>query len=228
MQLKRDFFLDPSLLLYLPLYKLDGASIMDRSAYGHLCTVTGALWRPKGRCFDGSDDFIHLGSNPSIEDTDISIIAWVNPENFTDRNGIIGRGQVKGTDNKYQGWLLHTKVTTGEVTFLRNVGTTTEYRVESDAVCVADSWNYIAVTYQKSDGETKVWVDTAVKTETESTSDITYEAQYDDGTDIGLHSYKTDTRWYLIGSIGEVWIYNRALTLQEIQRNYLATKWRYV
>jgi len=29
------------------------------------------------------------------------------------------------------------------------------------------------------------------------------------------------------GTIGEVFIYNRLLTPQEIQRNYLITKWKY-
>lgn len=35
------FILDPRLVLYLPLWKLDGASFADHSAYGHLCTVKG-------------------------------------------------------------------------------------------------------------------------------------------------------------------------------------------
>ena len=58
-----DFIFDPSLVLYLPLYQPDGASFASRDAYGHLCTVTGALWTPQGRTFDGADDIIDLGNN---------------------------------------------------------------------------------------------------------------------------------------------------------------------
>ena len=56
-----NFIFDPYLVLYLPLYELDGASFMSKDAYGHLCTVIGALWRPNGRYFDGIDDRIDLG-----------------------------------------------------------------------------------------------------------------------------------------------------------------------
>ena len=38
------FIFDPSLVLYLSLWKLDGDSFMSKDAYGHLCTVTGALY----------------------------------------------------------------------------------------------------------------------------------------------------------------------------------------
>ena len=62
-----DFIYDPYLALCLPLYMLDGASFMSRDAYGHLCTVTGALWRPNGRYFDGVDDLISIPSHASLD-----------------------------------------------------------------------------------------------------------------------------------------------------------------
>jgi len=55
MQVKRDFIFDPSLVLYLPLYQLDGWAFMSRDAYGHLCSVTGAKWTPQGRDLDEQD-----------------------------------------------------------------------------------------------------------------------------------------------------------------------------
>ncbi len=59
----KDFIFDPYLKLYLPLYELDGASFMSRDAYGHLCTVTGAFWTPRGYSFDGGRDYINAGSH---------------------------------------------------------------------------------------------------------------------------------------------------------------------
>ena len=52
------FLLDPSLVLYLPLYQLDGASFMSRDAYGHLGVNYGSTWTPQGRSFDGVDDYV--------------------------------------------------------------------------------------------------------------------------------------------------------------------------
>jgi len=50
-----DFIFDPSLVLCLPLYERDGSSFPSRDTYGHLCTVTGALWRENGHYFGGLD-----------------------------------------------------------------------------------------------------------------------------------------------------------------------------
>ena len=61
------FISDPSLVLYLPLYQLDGTAITSKDAYGHLCSVTGVTWRPDGRCFDGVDDEIDCGNGSSIQ-----------------------------------------------------------------------------------------------------------------------------------------------------------------
>ena len=77
LEVERAILNDPSLVLYLPLYKLDGASFMSRDAYGHLATVTGALWRPNGRYFDGVDDHIIVPHHASLDITDaITIEAW--------------------------------------------------------------------------------------------------------------------------------------------------------
>ena len=57
---KRDgFVFDPSLVLYLPLYELDGASFMSKDKHGHLCTKTGVpFWTPQGWELDGVGDKI--------------------------------------------------------------------------------------------------------------------------------------------------------------------------
>src|SRR3990167_7681164 len=72
MRIRRDFIYDSSLVLYLPLWKLDGSSFMSKDAYGHLCTVTGATWSKQGRIVDGTDDKL------ALSDTDAS-----SPLNFT-------------------------------------------------------------------------------------------------------------------------------------------------
>ena len=67
---------DPSLVLDLPLYELDGASFMSKDTYGHLCTVTNTLWRLDGRHFAGAD-FINCGTGPSLAPSNaLTIEGW--------------------------------------------------------------------------------------------------------------------------------------------------------
>ncbi len=73
-----NFIFDPSLALYLPLYKRDGTSFMSDEAYGHLATVTGAIWTPQGRYFDGVDDYLRIPDAPSLDLTgEMTILAWM-------------------------------------------------------------------------------------------------------------------------------------------------------
>jgi hypothetical protein len=75
---ERDFILDPSLALYLPLWKKDGSVIASEDRHGHSCTVTGPVWRPQGRAFDGTDDYIAISHNAGIAlGAAISIVGWV-------------------------------------------------------------------------------------------------------------------------------------------------------
>ena len=67
MKPSRSFILDPTLRLYLPLWKLDGASFASRDAYGHLCTPVGAFWTPQGYDFDGVDDKITVTHHASLD-----------------------------------------------------------------------------------------------------------------------------------------------------------------
>ena len=67
-------------VLALDLKKKDGASFMDRSVYGHLCTNYGSKWQLDGRYFDGVDDYVDCGNDASLNITDaITIKVWVRP-----------------------------------------------------------------------------------------------------------------------------------------------------
>lgn len=66
-------------VLYLPLYRLDGASFLSADGIGHLCSVTGALWTPQGRYLDGSDDkiVVSLSSLPAMSSG--TVLMWLSP-----------------------------------------------------------------------------------------------------------------------------------------------------
>lgn len=169
-------FCDPYLKLYLPLYELDGSSFMSKDAYGHLCTVTGALWRPNGRWFDKTSDIITCGNIGTAR----TLCFWFKPDTTTesileeiDDVGVT----INAGSMVYGSW---------DNCFVDGV----------DIDTATKNWHYIALT---------------------STTDVDVSAFR-----LGLVNVT-----YFGGLIGEVLVYSRELTPQEILHNYLSTKWRY-
>ena len=211
-----NFIFDPSLVLYVPLYKLDGVSFASRDAYGHLCTVTGALWRTNGRYFDGSDDKINCGVITTIPTANMTVEAWVKSisPDTAKRNAV---WQIKADANN-QVYLACPYLTTNEIHLYatvnggaQNVGKVADLPSDmSHVVCqfVGASWSfYLNGMYINS------WSKASLA---DLVGALTLY--------IGSH---TDSTNQFGGLIGEVRIYNRVLSILEIQHNYLATKWRY-
>lgn len=210
-----DFFYDPSLVLYLPLYELDGASFMAKDKHGHLCTVTGALWRPDGHYFDGSDDRIDCGASTNFNVTaQLTLGCWFKPVNA--QAGNIRCPLIK--QNAYQLTYDHSSADyRGNIAIKAD---STWYHGGGAVTISPGNWHHCVGVYDGTDL-------------------ITYlEGQEVKRRNIGRLTIatSTDKLWvaytgsgveYLNASVGEVWVFSRALTPQEIQRNYLATKWRY-
>ncbi len=200
-----DFLFDPSLVLYLPLYQLDGASFISKDACGHLCTVTGALWRPNGREFDGSDDRIDL---PSILTSgDWSFLMWVNSKAQDELANVI----------------LHTA---GGWNFFYG-GTNANYQNKFGAEgsgywkattnITLNSWQMVGCAIKASDGY-----------------HYFYRNGLADGSVDGAAHYPSDpyigsrtSDYFFNGKIGEVIVYRRLLSATEFLHYYLRTKWRY-
>jgi len=210
-----DFIFDPSLVLYLPLYGLDGASFMSRDAYGHLCTVTGALWRPNGRYFDGSDDVINCGDIGHF--TQLTLAAWVNADTHVGYDGVICQDPI----GDRAVWFV---INDGKLRFTGyHDGTASGGEAsQTTATMTTRQWYNITGTWEGSGGKVKIYIDTV---EVKS-GNITNDIHDSSGNYLIGNDEKTVGRFFN-GLIGEVWVYRRALTSLEIQHNYLATKWRY-
>jgi len=222
-----DFVFDPSPVLYLPLYQLDGASFMSKDKHGHLCTVTGALWRPSGRYFDGTDDKIDCGTNvaPSIGTSDFTFEVWFDIDpTMSGYGGIVCWGLVAAeeaaflifyhTNNNYT---IHMRDGTNAfeddivTNVLTNYGDATHIIVsvdrDGDLFALANGVETLRTTSHQTVGSM-------------TTTYPTYIGTYgNEGTPTGVHFVK--------GVVGEARIYTRALNPLEAQHNYLATKWRY-
>lgn len=210
-----DFIFDPSLVLYLPLYQLDGASFMSKDAYGHLCTVTGALWTPQGRDFDGLDDWITMPSPHSLL-TSVSVEAWIKP----DTTQPVSQGNVVCKVYEYQLRWLNTEYVQAEYYTDSPVGWKT---LTSLGKVPNLTWGHTLITLEPSDSNTIVKIYINGKLDNQATLSGRPIAW----NPFTIGSYWTGNRWFYKGLIGEVRLYNRRLTPLEVQHNYLATKWRY-
>lgn len=205
-----DFIFDPSLVLYLPLYGLGGAKIVSCDAYGHLCTVTGAVWRPNGTYFDGTDDNINCGNASSLDITSaITIEYWVYPDAINKFQTVCWKNAAYGsklTDtNKFR-----TTVYIGAAA----------KQAFTPAITGAKTWYHVTFTYDGND--IRPYLNSVLGTAVAQTGSIGT-----DSSDLYLCRYTAAVKSPIDGLVGEFRLYSRALTPQEIQHNYLATKWRY-
>ena len=226
MKLAREFIKDPSLVLYLPLWKRDGASFMSDDKHGHLATVTGALWTPRGRSFDGTDDKIALPNNAFNWMTGaFTIEVWFNLTTltgahflfsiFVDANNQFHLQQIDGI-TAVQFYLYE-----GGVNLLQKQ---TALLVTSVNTHLVFLWDGLG----KTDANIRCWQNNEEKT------NVAYSNYAGTPTGIsgilGTHINEIGVQnagGYFNGKIMELRLYNRVLTVQEIQHNYLATKWRY-
>ena len=223
-----DFIYDPSLVLYLPLYRLDGASFISRDAYGHLCTVTGALWTPQGRSFNGVDDYINCGKLASLNNLSaFTLIAYIYPKTAGELDS--GRIFHKALDNNTSGWRWNCASISKDLYFSVDYATTVLVSRSKINFITFNAWNLVALTWDGSVTAANVhqYCNGVESSSYQTQTDGAGARVTDAGSDLLLGNTPDTTKSY-DGIIGEVPIYNRVLTVAEIQNNYPATKWRCV
>ena len=220
-----DFVFDPSLVLYLPLWKLDGASIMSKDAYGHTCTVTSALWRPGGYYFDGSAD-ITIPDFTDVGDSNkqISAFVWINCASQT-------KAAFTHLDygNDQQSWWIGPSTTyfRADIDDQGDWAAGHRKRYISSITTSDSTWHLIGFTFNA--GTLTIYADGVADTSPTKTYDDAITTIHNSTAGITLGSCLGNgvAAQQMTGYLGTAWIYNRALTPLEIQHNYLATKWRY-
>ncbi len=217
-----DFIFDPSLVLYLPLYELDGASFMSKDIYGHLCTVTGAIWTPQGRSFDGSDDNVNCGNDTAL---DIGIcggtfVAWLKPAAVAATYIAVMKGGGGAGSINYRLGIDATLLD-----FRADIGGTVRTLTSAGKPVSVNEWICFSAKLQYLSD--LVWTRMFLYIDGIEYAQATY-GSFPIITTSNLRIGSSDIpNLFYNGVIGEVLIYNRPLTALEIQRNYLATKWRY-
>ncbi len=222
-----DFVFDPSLVLYLPLWKLDGASIMSQDAYGHACTVTGALGRPHGHYFDGSDDYITIAANSTLQSLTVgSIEVWAKFDDLNSNRMPFAASDI-GDATSYMG--LYWISADGNMwAICYNDGSELYNAKFAGTGLTAGQWYHFVLVQDGT--EPDLYLDTIKYDLATGEPDPTgwfADVLNIDTVTVGIARRSGGNYFDHNGNIGEVRVYNRALTPLEIQHNYLATKWRY-
>lgn len=216
---RMNFPIDP-LVLHLPLWhpELSGSPFLSKDLNPHTCTVFGATWTSLGRSFDGVNDYVNCGDALSLDiTTAITIEAWINITAYPAVSAHLA-GRDDGTNRNFN-LLLRLTAPTAVVDF--NVWINNTPRGISSTSCSLATWYHLVATYNGA-------YENIYKNGLLDATPIAYTGAIDND-DV---SFTTGCRAVLIdrdynGLIGEVRIYNRALSAPEILHNYLATKWRY-
>ena len=205
-------FSTDGLLLYLPLWALNNGgtnSIHSVYAYKHTCAITGALWRPNGRIFDGADDKVSVTDTPALEvTTALTIMIWAYPTAVAKFSA--GK-RVQGSDDA---WDLNTNMTFD--IWISNV----VKQVTGNTALSQNAWNFGAAVYNNTDIRTYL-VGVLDCTPVAATGSI------DDTVDNITVGWNYNDATAFTGIIGEFWMYNRALSAGEILAVYKTTAWRY-
>lgn len=224
MKIKReDGCLDPSLVLYLPLHQLDGETFVSKDGTGHRCAADGSPWTPRGRTFDGLSQKIVIPDAGYLRFTgefSICFWGWHPADVSSDRSFLSKYISLTGTSN-YEIYF------DGAITNRIQARWTHDYAGSALwRVCVCTTlilpqiWYHIVFTHSK--GTFKFFVNGAAS----GSSTLPGEVLDTPAADIWL-GIRNNNGSRLECTIGEVSIYNRALTAQEVLQNYLETKWRY-
>ena len=172
--------------------------------------IHGAKW-VKGKIgsalqFNGEDDYVNCGNDESLNITDaITIEAWLKTPNPTNNHQTIicGGGYSQ---------ILRFYSTTGRIEFYTQNSDGTIKRVMAESVCFPDSWYHVVGTYDKDAGSNnlKLYINGVLEDEETQTLSLKPMSSRWIGHEPGF---------YFHGTIGEVKIYDRALTAEEIKNH---------
>ncbi len=198
-------------VLYLPLWSpgLNGSAFKSVDPYGHTCTVTGALLKADGRLFDGLGDKIALPLNTFTSLTTGTIIFWAKAAAIGDAFSF-----AKGTSD----YITISAQTTARVQIDLIVASSRKFLIRTPGF-PQDAWTHIAwsktgsthLVYSNGVSQTITWVSEVDKSAYFNSIPTNNTLQV--GSTLNILG-----KWS--GRMGEFWLYDRALSADEVLYNY--------
>ena len=184
--------------------------------------VNGPSFQDNAIVFDGANEYIDLGTPLSIGQLDeITISTWVYIDAFSP-----GADAFLSTDGSPRGWYLGTwnHPNTGNTNIVRWLvstdGSTTDALNTSELSRY--QWYYLTGTWNSS--TMQIFVDGELNTSISTANTTTPLPDPSNSLRMGVRYSLTQ---FFNGKIAQAKIYNRALSAQEVQRNYQALKSRF-
>jgi hypothetical protein len=166
--------------------------------------------------FDGTNDYVAIDNLGFSSHT---IEGWFNSSDGSQGGESFGTicsifGNYDGGSSKYAYIGL-----IPNLTFRIDDGATSHANIVTVSYS-ANTWYYVALTYNASDGDTRAYVNGSQVGSRTSTTNITFNS-------IPFNIAKSQAGVYFDGQTSRVNVYSRALTADEVLQNYNATKTRF-
>jgi Concanavalin A-like lectin/glucanases superfamily len=197
-------------IAYWKLNEGTGTTVSDKSSNSNDGTIYGAVWIENELDFDGVDDYVSIPDDNSLDVTDeITILVWVKPYSFTDNSygGIIHKGY-SGDPAQATAYGLCVNYSTDQPRFFLSTADGYGQSLIGNSSLLIDKWQHIAVTYKSGDARIyrNGFLDASTTSITGAISTST------NSLTIGKRS-----SFYFDGQMGEMAIYDKVLTEQEIK-----------
>ena len=182
---------------------------------------------PKAMYFDGTDDYIGLGTPSPLNITgNITVNSWVNLSSFP-TVGNVGVIYEKGYDNSNEQTFLRFRNVSSVLfldagTYRSSNNTTYSVAYNIGSTITTGSWNNIVGQYDGANWN--IYLNGILASSSlQNQSPIASSSP----SSIGAAYISNGYARFLKGNIGLVQIYNRALSADEVLQNYNATKGRF-
>jgi hypothetical protein len=196
-------------------YSGSGTTWTDLSGNGNNGTLVNGVGYNSGNLgslsFDGVDDLVDTNKTPlelGIYDSSYTLNAFFKLDNLVGDNMIFGTTQTSLRMGMHHG-VRNSTFYFGHFQSDTNGGTAS-----------ANKWYYGSWVWSNSSPNALIYIDGALVASSSSVGSFLGT------TNLLLGSWRSVN--FLTGNISQVSIYNRALTAQEIQQNFNATKSRYI
>lgn len=183
-----------------------------------------------GLIFDGTDEYVNCGTGSNIFPTDspFSISLWVNQDVTSSSNvnprGFFSINKASTNERGINFWNQNTKVAFR----IAPAGTNAGSQFNSSTTPTVGLWShwtavfeYDAATAVSRQGVSKIYYNGNFETSEVDQSPTVLSA------DAVIGANEGGTAYYLDGKVSYVTVYNRALSADEVRRNYEATVGRY-
>lgn len=193
-----------------------GTTVADLSGNGNTGTIVNAAWTSGGKYgnalqFNGSTSYVDVGNGASLQLTgSMTIEAWINAAaNPADD------GQIVAKSDGSAGWQFKTSPDTGPHTFGVAVSADGSSRTQrySSTTRSLNTWYHVAGVYDATAGILNIYVNGVLNNGSLVGTIPTSQFNQTVNVNIGRRT----GGFYFNGTLDEIRVYNRALSVSEIQ-----------